>query len=74
MLRQHQVRPALTSGRALQQLASNLVGLAGPLHFEHHFGEWFPKTLTAIGVLWLLTLGIALFAPLRHRRGHVQRA
>ena len=69
LLRRHQVHPALTAGRALEQLASNLVGLAGPLRFQHHFGQWFPKTLTLIGVVWLLALGIALFAPGRHRRG-----
>ena len=69
VLHHHQVRPTLTVGRALQELANNLVGLAGPLHFGHHFGKWFPNTLTAIGVMWLLALGIALFAPLRHRRG-----
>ena len=69
LLRRHQVHPSLTAGRALQQLFSNLVGLAGPLRFQHHFGQWFPKTLTLIGVMWLLALGIALFAPGRHRRG-----
>ena len=71
LLRRDEVRTALTPWRVLQQLASNLVGLPGPLHFERHFGEWFPNTLTAIGVVWLLAIGIALFAPLRHRRGQL---
>jgi lysyl-tRNA synthetase class 2 len=71
LLRRDDLHPALTPGRALEQVASNLVGLPGPLHFDDHFGQWFPKTLTAIGVLWLLTLGIALFAPGRHRRGQL---
>ncbi len=71
LLRHGQVHPSLTVGRALQQLASNLLGLPGPLHFAHHFGQWFPTSLTAIGALWLLALGIALFSPLRHGRGQV---
>ena len=69
LIRRDEVQPALTAGRGLEQLASNLVGLAGPLRFEHHFGQWFPKTLTFIGVVWLFALGVALFAPGRHRRG-----
>jgi lysyl-tRNA synthetase class 2 len=71
VLRRDQARLALTPRRALQQLAANLVGLPGPLHFRHQFGHWFPKTLTVIGVIWLIAVAVALFAPLRLRRGQL---
>jgi len=70
VLRRHQVHPALTPARALEQLASNVIGLPGPLRFQHHFGQWFPETLTVIGMIWLFALCVALFAPRRH--GHRQ--
>jgi len=72
VIRRGEVHPALTPWRATQQIANNLVGLRGPLSFEGNFSEWFPKTLTAIGAVWVIALGIALFAPLRHRRGPLE--
>ena len=72
LIRRDEVQPGLTLGRGLEQIASNLVGLQGPLRFGGHFGTWFPATLTAIGVVWLFALGVALFAPLRHRRATVE--
>jgi len=72
LIRHDEVHPSLTAWRGLEQIANNLVGLSGPLRFEEGFGRWFPKTMTAIGAVWLVMLGIALFAPLRQRRGRLE--
>ncbi|MFC5748242.1 phosphatidylglycerol lysyltransferase domain-containing protein [Actinomadura rugatobispora] len=66
-LRSAEVRPGLTVGGAVQEVAARLVGMAGPLTITGRFGQWFPASVTVVGGLTLAVLLAAAFAPIALR-------
>ncbi len=75
LIRRGEMRPSLTLGRALSEVAQRLVGMSGPLHIEGGFGHWFPASITILGGLSLAAIVLLALAPVAERAAaaHVDR-
>ncbi len=61
--------PDLTFTGALDTIFSGLVGLDGPYTYERRlFGEFFPDSLIALGIVGLLIFAFLIFRPLADRQ------
>ncbi|MGZ4204815.1 MAG: bifunctional lysylphosphatidylglycerol flippase/synthetase MprF [Actinomycetota bacterium] len=69
-LRRNVVFPHLTFTRALNEVASRLIGITGPLTYRGpFFARWFPRSLTAVGALSMAYLLLMILAPVAERAG-----
>ncbi|MGZ4103844.1 MAG: bifunctional lysylphosphatidylglycerol flippase/synthetase MprF, partial [Actinomycetota bacterium] len=69
-LRRNVVSPHLTFTRALNEVASRLIGITGPLTYRGpFFARWFPRSLTAVGALSMAYLLLMILAPVAERAG-----
>ena len=62
-VRHDRVRPEFTFVGAVQETAARLVGLSGPLAVTGGFGHWFPASITVLGFVALITIAVAVLAP-----------
>ena len=62
-LHRRRITPTPTMGLALKEVASRLVGMAGPLHIAGGFGHWFPASISILSGAALFGLVIAALAP-----------
>jgi len=63
----HSLVSDLTPLRALNEVASRLIGLTGPLTIAGRFGKWFPISLTVLGSLSIAYLILMALAPVTER-------
>ena len=63
LLHAAEVTPALTPGRVVDEIASRVVGLPGPLQIGGRFGHWFPPSLTVLGAVMVVTTLLVALAP-----------
>ena len=68
-LRHDRVQPALTLPLALHEISARLLGLVGPLHLQGGFGHWFPISITVLGVLSIVAIGLIALAPVAEQVG-----
>jgi lysyl-tRNA synthetase class 2 len=66
-LRHDRVQPALTLPLALHEISARLLGLVGPLQLQGGFGHWFPISITVLGVLSVVAIGLIALAPVAER-------
>jgi lysyl-tRNA synthetase class 2 len=66
-LRHDRVNPSLTPALALREVVARLLGGVGPLQLHGQFGHWFPVSITVLGVVSLLAIGLLALAPVADR-------
>lgn len=67
-LRRGLMFPHLTFTRAVNETASRLIGISGPLHYRSQFfGHWFPLSITALGAASMAYLVLMILAPVAER-------
>jgi lysyl-tRNA synthetase class 2 len=68
-LRQDRIQPTLTLRLAIEEIGARLLGGIGPLRLEGGFGHWFPISITVLGLLSIVTIGLLALAPVAERVG-----
>lgn len=66
-IRHNSIQPTFTILGAVEETAARLVGLTGPLHVSHGFGQWFPASITVLGFGLVVVIAVALLAPVTER-------
>jgi lysyl-tRNA synthetase class 2 len=66
-LRHDRVRPSLTPTLAIHEVVARLLGGIGPLRLHGGFGHWFPVSITVLGLISLLAVGLLALAPVADR-------
>ncbi len=66
-LRHDDVHPSLTPVLAFREVVARLLGGVGPLQLPGRFGHWFPVSITVLGVVSLLAIGLLALAPVADR-------
>ena len=67
LLRRSTIRQSLTVANAIQDVAARLVGLSGGLQMHGRFGQWFPASITVVGIAGVLLLLFIVLAPVAER-------
>ena len=57
----------LTVANTIQDVAARLIGLSGGLHAHGRFGQWFPASITVVGIAGVLLLLFIVLAPVAER-------
>ncbi len=54
---------------ALHEISARLLGLVGPLQLQGGFGHWFPISITVLGVMSVVAIGLIALAPVAEQVG-----
>lgn len=68
-LRHDRVQPVLTLPLAFEEIGARLLGGTGPLRLDGGFGHWFPISITVLGVLSIVAIGLLALAPVAEQLG-----
>ncbi len=66
-LRHDRVHPSLTPALAIREVVARLLGGIGPLRLHGGFGHWFPVSITVLGLISLVAIGLLALAPVADR-------
>jgi lysyl-tRNA synthetase class 2 len=67
LLRRGAVVQPLTVANAIQDVAARLIGLSGGLEMHGRFGQWFPASITVVGIAGVVLLLFIVLAPVAER-------
>ncbi|MFM7060897.1 MAG: bifunctional lysylphosphatidylglycerol flippase/synthetase MprF, partial [Actinomycetes bacterium] len=62
-----EVSPELTPWLAVREVAARIIGFTGPVTIPGGFGEWFPASLTVLGISSLIAIVLLALAPVADR-------
>jgi len=61
------ITPDLTPALAVREVGARVIGFSGPLEISGTFGEWFPASLTILGIASLIAIVLLALAPVADR-------